>query len=169
MGFWWLSYKEYTYSTRAAEVGSIPRWRGCPGGGHDSPLQHTCLENPMDRGVWSATVIGLQIFGHNWSYLTLMHHTFLKKKALLRSSLHIIKFTLSIYQFSDFLKIHLQCYATITTMQFYKSFIRLNTFCMLFWSHLTFQFSILYRFSYSGTLHINSQCNICFFAYNFYP
>ena len=27
-----------------------------PGGGHGNPLQYSCLENPMDRGVWQATV-----------------------------------------------------------------------------------------------------------------
>ena len=27
-----------------------------PGGGHGNPLQWSCLENPMDRGVWGATV-----------------------------------------------------------------------------------------------------------------
>ena len=27
-----------------------------PDGGHDSPLQHSCLENPMYRGAWRATV-----------------------------------------------------------------------------------------------------------------
>ena len=27
-----------------------------PGGGHSSPLQYSSLENPMDRGVWQATV-----------------------------------------------------------------------------------------------------------------
>ena len=27
-----------------------------PGGGHDNPLQHSCLENSMDRGVWRAIV-----------------------------------------------------------------------------------------------------------------
>ena len=27
-----------------------------PGGGHSNPLQHSCLENPMDRGAWWATV-----------------------------------------------------------------------------------------------------------------
>ena len=27
-----------------------------PGGGHGNPLQHSCLENPMDRGAWQATV-----------------------------------------------------------------------------------------------------------------
>ena len=27
-----------------------------PGRGHGNPLQYSCLENPMDRGVWQATV-----------------------------------------------------------------------------------------------------------------
>ena len=27
-----------------------------PGGRHDNPLQYSCLENPMDRGTWWATV-----------------------------------------------------------------------------------------------------------------
>ena len=26
-----------------------------PGGGHGNPLQHSCLENLMDRGAWKAT------------------------------------------------------------------------------------------------------------------
>ena len=30
-----------------------------PGGGHGNPLQYSCLENPMDRGVWQATVLWL--------------------------------------------------------------------------------------------------------------
>ena len=30
-----------------------------PGGGHRSPLQYSCLENPMDRGAWWATVHGV--------------------------------------------------------------------------------------------------------------
>ena len=29
-----------------------------PGGGHGNPLQYSCLENPMDRGAWEATVHG---------------------------------------------------------------------------------------------------------------
>ena len=37
------------------EPGSIPRSGRSPGGGH-SPLQSSCLANPMDRGVWWATV-----------------------------------------------------------------------------------------------------------------
>ena len=32
-------------------------WIGkIPGGGHGNPLQYSCLENPMDRGAWQATV-----------------------------------------------------------------------------------------------------------------
>ena len=34
----------------------IPGSGRFPGGGHDNPLQYSCLENPMDRGVWWATV-----------------------------------------------------------------------------------------------------------------
>ena len=37
-------------------TGSIP-WSGrSPGGGHSNPLQYSCLENPMDRGGWWATI-----------------------------------------------------------------------------------------------------------------
>ena len=30
-----------------------------PGEGNGNPLQHSCLENPMDRGSWQATVSGV--------------------------------------------------------------------------------------------------------------
>ena len=38
------------------DVGSIPELGRSPGGGHGNPLQYSCLENPMDRGAWQATV-----------------------------------------------------------------------------------------------------------------
>ena len=38
------------------DVGSTPRFGRSPGGGHGNPLQYSCLENPMDRGAWQATV-----------------------------------------------------------------------------------------------------------------
>ena len=31
--------------------GSVPGSRRFPGGGHDNPLQYSCLQNPMDRGA----------------------------------------------------------------------------------------------------------------------
>ena len=38
------------------DVALIPGLGRSPGGGHDNPLQYSCLENPMDRGAWQATV-----------------------------------------------------------------------------------------------------------------
>ena len=41
------------------DVGSIPGSGRSPrGGGLGNPLQHSCLENPVDRGAWQATVCG---------------------------------------------------------------------------------------------------------------
>ena len=37
------------------DLGSIPGSGRSPGGGHGSPLQYPCLENPTDRGAWWAT------------------------------------------------------------------------------------------------------------------
>ena len=42
----------------AADVGSIPELGRSPGVGNGNPLQHSCLGNPMDRGVWRETVHG---------------------------------------------------------------------------------------------------------------
>ena len=41
------------------DAGSIPESGRSPGGGRGSPLQYSCLENPMDRGAWRATVHGV--------------------------------------------------------------------------------------------------------------
>ena len=38
------------------DTGSIPGSGRSPGGGHDNPPQYSCLENPMDREGWRATV-----------------------------------------------------------------------------------------------------------------
>ena len=47
-----LSSKEFACSAEAAgDMGSIPGWGRYPGEGHGSPLQYSCLENPMDRGA----------------------------------------------------------------------------------------------------------------------
>ena len=47
------------------DVGLIPGLGRSPGGGHGSPLQYSCLENPMDRVAWQAIVHGLQRVGHD--------------------------------------------------------------------------------------------------------
>ena len=43
----------------AGDSGSIPGSGRSPGGGHGNPLQCSCLENPMERGAWWATVQGV--------------------------------------------------------------------------------------------------------------
>ena len=46
-------------ASNAAEPASIPGSGRSPGEGNDNPLQYSCLENPMDRGAWQATVHGV--------------------------------------------------------------------------------------------------------------
>ena len=40
-------------------VGLIPGLERYPGEGNGNPAQYSCLENPMDRGAWQATVHGV--------------------------------------------------------------------------------------------------------------
>ena len=65
--FWpwtWVSYpggasdKEPACRCRR-DKGSVPELGGFPGGGDGTPLQYSCLENPMDRAAWRATVQGV--------------------------------------------------------------------------------------------------------------
>ena len=46
-------------SADVRDPGSIPGLGRSPGGGNGTPLQYSCLENPMDRGAWRATVQGV--------------------------------------------------------------------------------------------------------------
>ena len=41
------------------DLGSIPGSRRSPGEGNGNPLQYSCLENSIDRGVWWAIVHGI--------------------------------------------------------------------------------------------------------------
>ena len=43
----------------AGDSGSIPGLGRSPGEGNGNPLQDYCVENPMDRGAWQATVHGV--------------------------------------------------------------------------------------------------------------
>ena len=43
----------------AGDPGSIPDSGRSPGEGNGNPLLYPCLENPMDRGAWRATVHGI--------------------------------------------------------------------------------------------------------------
>ena len=52
------------------DMGSVPGLGRSPGGGHDNPLQYSCLENPMDRGPWWTTVPGIT---KSWTQLKLLN------------------------------------------------------------------------------------------------
>ena len=51
----------------AGALGLIPGSGRSPGEGNGNPLQYSCLESPMDRGVWRATVHGVARVGHKWA------------------------------------------------------------------------------------------------------
>ena len=42
--------------TDITDMGLIPGSGRSPGGGNGKPLQYSCLETPLDRGAWQATV-----------------------------------------------------------------------------------------------------------------
>ena len=49
----------------AGDKDSVPGSGRSPGEGHGNPLQYSCLQNPMDRGSWQATVHEITRVGHN--------------------------------------------------------------------------------------------------------
>ena len=49
----------------AGDPGEILGSGRSPGEGNGNPLQYSCLENPMDRGIWQATVHGVAGVGHD--------------------------------------------------------------------------------------------------------
>ena len=46
-------------TSNVGDLGSIPGSGRSPGEGNGTPLQYSCLENPMDGGAWWATVQGV--------------------------------------------------------------------------------------------------------------
>ena len=54
------------------DVGSIPGSGRSPGEGSGNPLQYSCLENPVDRGAWWATVL---VVAKSWTQLNTHTHT----------------------------------------------------------------------------------------------
>ena len=67
MNQFWLSDKESVCNEGdAGNGGSVPGLGRSPGGGHVNPLQYSCLENPMDREAWWATVHGV---AESWTRL----------------------------------------------------------------------------------------------------
>ena len=56
MHFFTIKRKKWFHINVIAVSCSVPGSGRSPGGGHGNPLQYSCLEHPMDRGAWWATV-----------------------------------------------------------------------------------------------------------------
>ena len=52
-------------SGATGDVGLVSGLGRSPGEGNGNPLQYPCLENPMDRGAWQATVHGIARVGYD--------------------------------------------------------------------------------------------------------
>ena len=48
-----------TLPDNARDMGLIPGLGRSPGEGNGNPLHYSCLGNPMDKGAWQATVLGV--------------------------------------------------------------------------------------------------------------
>ena len=67
-----MPYKGFPHSPvskestcNAGDLGSISGSGRSPGEGNGNPCHYSCLENPMDRGAWQATVHGVSRVGHD--------------------------------------------------------------------------------------------------------
>ena len=69
----------------AGDPGSTPGSGRSSGEGSGNPLQYSCLENSMDKGVWQATVHGVT---KSWTQLSDFHHQWKHEKK--RKSLEIL-------------------------------------------------------------------------------
>ena len=57
----------------AGDSDSVPGLGRSPGEGNGYPFQYSCLENPMDRGGWWATVHVVTRVRHDWAPSTYMN------------------------------------------------------------------------------------------------
>ena len=75
------------------DLGSIPGLGRCYGEGHDNPLQYSCLENPMHRGDWRASVHRVIKSQMRLKWLrTAYTHTPIKNKKLLKKKKTVASF-----------------------------------------------------------------------------
>ena len=104
----------------AGDVCYIPGLGRSPGGGNGNPFQYSCLENPMDRGAWPATVHGVTKESDTMEHTRTHMHTSvcdaakeennrnIPKKGRQPHSLNFLKGSLEYIFSSLLLEIHLQ-------------------------------------------------------------
>ena len=67
------SSEDKASACNVGDPGLIPGLGRAPGEGNGNPLQYSCLENPMDRGAWWATVHGVAKIRTQLSDLTVLY------------------------------------------------------------------------------------------------
>ena len=78
---WWLRWWRICLPCR--RLGLILELGQSPGEGNSSPLQYSCLGNPMDRGAWWAIVHGVaKSTRHNWATHTHTHTLWTSKRGM---------------------------------------------------------------------------------------
>ena len=66
---WWLRVKNLPANVGdIGDTDSIPVSGRSPGGGNSNLIQCSCMENPMDRSAWQATVHGVS---KSWTWLNI--------------------------------------------------------------------------------------------------
>ena len=93
----------------AGDVGSIPGLGRSHRGGNGNPLQYSCLENPMDRGAWWATVLGVQsqIRLSDWAHTHASRDSFRFHRLRAQSCKTAPKHTLTSYAFDKSILYHM--------------------------------------------------------------
>ena len=119
------------------DVGSVPGLGRFPGGGHGNPLQYSCLENPMDRGAWQATV---QRVAHSQSGLKQFNTYMLDQEIITINNTEFVFFSSEIHQFLPYAFLHPIIRYTCV-MDVYVS-LRIESFKIV-------PFFLLYNFTYS--------------------
>ena len=85
---WWHNSKN---SACRGDTGSIPGSGRFPGEGNGNPLQYSCLENPIDRWAWRATVHGVAK-SQTWFYNCVHTHTHIHTHVLCKfCKSHLLK------------------------------------------------------------------------------
>ena len=70
---WYGGSEVKASACNVGDPGLIPGLERSPGEGYGNPLQYTCLENPMEGGVWQATAHGV---AKSWTRLSDFTFTF---------------------------------------------------------------------------------------------
>ena len=79
------------------DAGLIPGSGSTPGGRHGNPFQYSCLENPMDRGAWWATVHGVAKSQTRLKQLSTHAHTLQKVCIFIKIQIRLKSFSKVIY------------------------------------------------------------------------